>query len=182
MVCYCDDCQSFAHFLGRADRLLDAHGGTEIFQTSPARVELTSGAQCLACVYLREGSGLLRWYSACCQTAIGNTLANHKDPFVGLILRGVVQADGVSVDDLLGPVRYRGNARFARGDRATLDAHARLPLSYWVRVSVKVLRWRLRGDGARSPFFSASGGPVVEPRVLSPDELHRVEMLRDQMR
>ena len=24
MACYCDDCQSFAHFLGRADEVLDA--------------------------------------------------------------------------------------------------------------------------------------------------------------
>jgi hypothetical protein len=30
--CYCDDCQAFAHFLGRADAILDAHGGTEIAQ------------------------------------------------------------------------------------------------------------------------------------------------------
>ncbi len=29
VVCYCDDCQAFAHRLGRAD-LLDAHGGSDI--------------------------------------------------------------------------------------------------------------------------------------------------------
>ena len=36
--CYCDDCQAFAHFLGRADDVLDAYGGTEITQMSQANV------------------------------------------------------------------------------------------------------------------------------------------------
>jgi hypothetical protein len=31
VVRYCDDCQAFAHQLGRAD-LLDRHGGTDIVQ------------------------------------------------------------------------------------------------------------------------------------------------------
>ena len=35
MVCYCDDCQAFLHYLGRAD-LLDALGGTDIVQMAPA--------------------------------------------------------------------------------------------------------------------------------------------------
>ena len=35
VVCYCDDCQAFAHRLGRAD-LLDAHGGSDVVQVAPA--------------------------------------------------------------------------------------------------------------------------------------------------
>src|SRR4051812_39818162 len=35
VICYCDDCQAFAHWLARAD-LLDAHGGTDIVQLAPA--------------------------------------------------------------------------------------------------------------------------------------------------
>ena len=31
-VCYCDDCQSFAHFLGRADDVLDAHDLLDDFE------------------------------------------------------------------------------------------------------------------------------------------------------
>lgn len=34
-VCYCKDCQTFARFLGQAD-ILDAAGGTDIFQMPPA--------------------------------------------------------------------------------------------------------------------------------------------------
>jgi hypothetical protein len=36
IVCYCDDCQAFAHRIGRAD-LLDAHGGSDIVQVRPHR-------------------------------------------------------------------------------------------------------------------------------------------------
>jgi hypothetical protein len=35
LVCYCDDCQSYLHHLGRAD-LLDANGGTEVIPAYPA--------------------------------------------------------------------------------------------------------------------------------------------------
>ena len=135
------------------------------------------GAKRLACVRLREG-GLTRWHSACCNTPIGNTLSGNP-PFVGLILHCAAPADGAALDSALGPVRIRGNARFAKGDRAALDAHDGLPLSYFLRLGLMVLGWRLRGDGARSPFFDAAGGLVAEPRVLSAEELREVEAARD---
>src|SRR5262245_25612243 len=72
VVCYCDDCQSFAHVLERSEDTLDAHGGTEIFQMSPAQLEFTAGADRLACLRLTP-KGLLRWYASCCRTPIGNT-------------------------------------------------------------------------------------------------------------
>ena len=50
--CYCDDCQAFAHFLGRADEILDAHGGTEITQMSQANVVFTAGADKIAAMRL----------------------------------------------------------------------------------------------------------------------------------
>ena len=55
-VCYCDDCQAFAHFLGRAADILDPHGGTEIFQMSPARIALTAGTERLACMRLSSAT------------------------------------------------------------------------------------------------------------------------------
>src|SRR5262245_44421193 len=111
VVCYCDDCQSFAHFLDRAQDVLDEHGGTEIFQTSAGRLAITAGADRLACVRLQP-SGLLRWYTACCRTPIGNTLATRQLPFVGLVVACLERAE---LDPVLGPVRARGHARFAKG-------------------------------------------------------------------
>ena len=64
LVCYCDDCQYFAHFLGRAEDILDPHGGSDIFQMAPARIEIIEGESAIACVRLTPG-GLMRWYSDC---------------------------------------------------------------------------------------------------------------------
>ena len=63
LACYCDDCQSFAHFLGRADDVLDAHGGTDVFSMTLAHLEITEGADQLACVRLTAG-GMFRWDTA----------------------------------------------------------------------------------------------------------------------
>jgi hypothetical protein len=58
-VCYCRDCQAFAHFLGRPEEILDSKGGSDVVQTTPARVTLTDGIEMLACMRLTE-KGLRR--------------------------------------------------------------------------------------------------------------------------
>lgn len=179
VVCYCDDCQSFLHFLGNATEVLDAHGGTDIFQMSPARLRFTEGSERLACMRLRP-RGLLRWYADCCKTPIGNTPPTRALPFVGLIRVCVEPFSGVlSADGVLGPVRARVNARFAKGERAALDAHDKATASMILRFLRILAMARLRGDQARSPFFDAAGAPIVEPHVLSEEELARVEATRD---
>jgi len=178
-VCYCDDCQSFAHFLKRPADILDEHGGTEVFQTSPARVEFIDGADRLACMRLKP-SGLLRWYASCCRTPVGNTLATAKMPFVGLI-RACLDADDAALDAALGPIRYRGMGRFAKGDVSGLGVHDRFTLGMLGRITRILIGAKLRGDARRSPFFDAeSGTPVAVPKVLSADELREVEMARDR--
>ncbi len=178
-VCYCDDCQSFAHFLGRPAEILDEHGGTEVFQTSPARVEIAAGADRLACIRLTP-KGLLRWYASCCRTPIGNTLATPKIPFVGLV-RACLAADDAALESVLGPVRYRGMGRFAKGDISGLDVRERFSLGSLARVTGIIVGAKLRGDARRSPFFDAANGePVAAPNVLSEEELRRIETARDR--
>ncbi|MEE8557012.1 MAG: DUF6151 family protein, partial [Myxococcota bacterium] len=177
LVCYCDDCQSFAHFLGGAERILDANGGTDIFQMSPARLEFSEGVEQLACIRLTPG-GMLRWHARCCNTPIGNTMAARGIPFVGLIHSCVDHA--ADRNAALGPIRARINGRFAKGDRAQLEAHDRAPLSLIFHFVPMILRARLRGDHNRSPFFDTKTGKLrVEPRVLTAEELREVERTRD---
>ena len=180
VVCYCDDCQSFAHFLEGAEHVLDGHGGTDIFQMSPRRVEISAGAEHLACMRLTP-KGLHRWYADCCRTPIGNTMASPQMPFVGVIHSGMDHASsGRSRDEALGPIRAGINARFATGDRSRLDAHDRAPASMLVRLMGMLLMARLRGEHTPSPFFDAkTGEPSVVPRVLTQDELRQVEAARD---
>ena len=40
-VCYCKDCQAFAHFLGRPTEILDERGGTEVAQILPKNLAFT---------------------------------------------------------------------------------------------------------------------------------------------
>jgi hypothetical protein len=165
-VCYCKDCQAFAHFLGRADDMLDAQGGTDIFQTSQAHLALHTGHDSVACMRLTT-SGLARWYASCCNTPIGNTLATSGVPFIGLT---TVFAKG-AVAAALGPIRARVHVDSARDGRAAVPAGG-LPMPYVLaRALWLMLRWRLRGDHRRSPLFAAPGyRPIAEPRVLTAEE------------
>src|SRR5262249_17348399 len=81
-LCYCKACQPVARFLERADGL-DSAGGTDIFQMPPARVKLTTGTDALRC--LRFSSKVIRWYTDCCRTPIGNTAADPRFPVLALI-------------------------------------------------------------------------------------------------
>lgn len=82
--CYCTDCRAFAHFLGKAPDVLDEQGGTEIVQVAQPRLRFIQGEDYLSAVRLSD-KGMIRWYASCCGTPIGNTLANPKVSFIGLI-------------------------------------------------------------------------------------------------
>lgn len=173
VVCYCDDCQLFQHHLGKAADVLDEHGGTRIFQISPAAFEPTRGEEQLACLRLRPG-GLIRWYARCCSTPIGNTLATPKLPFLGVIRASMqAAAGGEDIESTIGPVLCGVNGGYATGrPEEAFRVYDKAPFWLLVRFMRKMLRWRFRGDGKRSPFFDAESGRLsVEPKVLSEEEL-----------
>ena len=173
-VCYCDDCQAFAHYLGQPDTVLDAYGGTSIFQVSPSRLTITQGARHLACVRLTDGR-LLRWYASCCGTPIGNTPASYKMHFLGLIHVFLDLAALESpVDEALGVVRARAFKRFATGDRSVINA---MPGSFWPFLLGgirRILGARLTGAYRSTPFFDESGKPVTAPHRLTGEERSRL--------
>lgn len=176
-VCYCDDCQAFAHFLGRAAEILDPQGGTEVFQLSPAALLITAGAERLACMRLSD-RGLCRWYAGCCNTPIGNTMHTSQVPFVGLVHLCMQRpAEDPALQRALGPIQVRSFRRFAKGDAAALPAD-KVPMPLMVlRLLGSMLKWRLRGDHRRSPFFEPrTGKPIASPRVLG--TIEREELRR----
>ncbi|MFK7956812.1 MAG: DUF6151 family protein [Lysobacterales bacterium] len=172
-VCYCDDCQLFAHFLDKADRVLDDYGGTQIFQMSPRHFEFTAGQENLACVRLKP-KGLYRWYARCCNTPLANTVTSDL-PFIGLINPVLKQATEANV----GPVKLRVHGRFARGDASAVGAHPKAPISGILAVLGRLLRNRLRGDKKRNALFDPnSGRPRVEPHTLAPEDLEQLIQAR----
>jgi Family of unknown function (DUF6151) len=165
-VCYCRDCQAFAHFLGRAEAVLDERGGSEIIQIPPRNLTFTQGSEALACMRLTE-KGLLRWYAGCCNTPIGNTLATPKISFIGLV-HNCLESGAQSLDDSFGPIRAWVNPKGAKGDPKP-EVVGQGPVVWW--FITRVLRARLNGDYKRNPLFNAdTGKPVMIPRVLSADE------------
>lgn len=183
VVCYCDDCQCFQHYLGQAEHVLDEHGGTDIFQMSPGKLEITSGREHLACLRLRP-DGTVRWYAACCNTPIGNTLATPALPFVGVITVFIdPQGDAATRAAALGPVTGGVFARYALGDTASLDAHAKAPLSMIFSFLGRVARWRLGGAHKQTPFFDRSTGALATtPTILTEEELADVRQKQKDYR
>ena len=169
-VCYCDDCQAFAHHLGQADTVLDDYGGTALIQVSPSRLTITQGAQHLSCVRLTDRN-LLRWYASCCGTPIGNTPGSYRMHFLGLIHVCVdLSALDVPVNKALGQVRARVFKRFTTGDRSVINA---MPGSFWPFLlggMRRILGALLTGAYKATPFFDSSGRPIAEPHQLTQEE------------
>jgi uncharacterized protein DUF6151 len=171
LVCYCRDCQAFAHFLGKASETLDAQGGTDVIQTLPARLTFTAGQEELACVRLSE-KGLVRWYAKCCNTPIGNTLADYRISFIGLV-HTCLQTPGKSLDSSFGPVRMRAFAKGAKGGGVKSNPLAMT--SGILRMIAMLTRARITGAYKRTPLFSPdTGAPIVTPKILSVAEREAV--------
>ena len=165
-VCYCRDCQAFAHFLGRAEEILDERGGSDIVQVLPKKVTFSQGIDKLACIRLTD-KGLLRWYASCCRTPIGNTLATPKLSFVGLV-HNCLKGGGASLSDAFGPVRVWVNTKSAHGEPKPKTRGLGATGAWFFGT---VLPARFNGDYRTTPFFHVSTGvPIVTPRVLSAEE------------
>jgi len=170
-VCYCTDCQAFAHFLQRPTDILDSLGGTDIIQTLPKYISFTEGTENLACMRLTD-KGLLRWYASCCHTPIGNTPPNFKLSFIGLIHTCLEAGDG-SPESAFGPIRMHVHTKHAKekGKVKSVGVAAAL-----FRVTGMILRARFDGSYRITPFFlPETGAPIVSPKVLRVQELKELK-------
>lgn len=159
-VCYCHDCQAYARLLGGPQRVLDSLGGTDIVATAARHVRFTAGASSLACLSLSP-RGLLRWYAGCCNTPIANTPRDWRLPYVGLVHTCLRQPQ--PMEQSFPRVHMRVNTQSAHGQVA-----GRNTPGSWARFARLILRLgaqRLTGGFRATPFFDASGTPVVAVEV-----------------
>ena len=158
-VCYCRDCQAFQRHLGQED-VLDAQGGTDLFQTMPDRVKIEDGAEHLACLQLTP-KGPLRWYAACCNTAICNSGRTRTLPLASMMVHAFAE------DRPLGPVIARVNHKGATGHiEGDMGSTSTLIRRFLASALLALVTGRYR----KTPFFSSDGAPVSPPLVLSDDE------------
>lgn len=167
VTCYCDDCQTFARALGAQGDALGPGAGTGLVQTTPDRLEILRGAEHLAILRLSP-KGLLRWYAACCDTPMMNTLPNLKLSFVGLVVRPDQQT---AVAALLG---QRSAHVFTSTARPRTEA-PRKDVAFAAAgfaVLRRMLVGALAGRAKLSPLRSEAGEPVAPIRVLTKEERH----------
>lgn len=165
-TCYCRDCQTFARALGREQDVLDAHRGMDLVAMAPMGFRITAGEAQLACLSLSP-KGLLRWHSACCNTAIANTPRDPKLPYAGVLVT-CMAGGAAALDAAFGPSRIALNTGSAQGEVRATPVRTGLGL---LRILWGVLRVKTGGRGRVNPFFRpGSSDPVSAPRVLTREE------------
>lgn len=166
LKCYCDDCQSFMHYLKRSD-LLDANGGTEIVPIYPSDMKILAGKEQLKCTRI-IANGMYRFSTICCNTPVGNT--DFKRAWIGTHRRMF----GNKLDQVFTEVRASILGKFGHG---TLPPG--VPEKFNFKGFKVVMPFMLKGQFLKrnrpSPFFE-NEAPVVEPYVLSSEE--RAELLK----
>lgn len=161
VVCHCHDCQHFARRFDAADRVMDGHGGTALFQSRCARVQFESGREEMACLHLTE-KPTLRWYAACCETPMFNTYANGKVPYITTLLGN---CDAGTVRERLGaPIGhlFTADAPVHPGDVPEMSM-----MKLMRRFFGRMVRDIVSGDRRRAALFDARTlRPIASPERL----------------
>ncbi len=163
VICCCDDCQRFAHYLEK-DAILDEFGGTRIVQMTPAQVRITQGLGNVQCIRLKP-KGVYRWYTACCHTPIANTLSAGV-PFVGLIHN--IFENEKDIEDCLGPAALRVQVKHAlKTPSDRLAAAKGFPVGLILSTAFRLIVAKIQKGDKPTPFFDAYGEPISAPTILS---------------
>lgn len=156
LVCHCGDCRAAGRYFGQTD---SAQIGVDMFQTSPDTIQFSSGAEHLAILRLSP-KGPLRWYAACCNTPMFNTLSRPGLAFVTVLLSntddpavfGPVAAESF-VPQAGGPPKHKNGGRMVMGIMSRLAAA------------------RLSGRWKKTPFFDlATGEPRAPVHLIDKEE------------
>lgn len=159
VVCHCTDCQNFARYLGAADRILQQHGGTALYQCRCARLRLTKGTDKLACLHLTD-KPTLRWYASCCRTPLFNTYANGRIPYITTL---VANCRPEEVTAAIGPVVGHLQLKQAHSDAPPMAMRTLMR-----RFLGRMLRDVISGDRRRNALFDpVTLAPISRPYRLS---------------
>lgn len=169
IVCLCDDCQSFAHYLGRAGDVLTPDGGTDVYPAYPTRVSFTKGTEHLKCLRLSP-KGLYRWYADCCKTPVANCPTSSKVPYVGVI-HSILHpaAEDTTVDAALGPPQARIMGKYGIRPLQPGTYSTAYPGVIFMALRLMAIGWISRQQHP-SPFYDSTGSSRVVPYILTLDE------------
>ncbi len=132
--------------------------GIRYFQTTPDCFELIAGADQLHAIRWKSPR-LIRWYAACCNTPLFNTLDTPKWAFASLMV------DRLATPDALGPCTAHAFVPRPNGKRGHKNA-ARFMWGFAKSVTVA----RITGTWRDTPFFNANGTPVAPIQTLTHED------------
>lgn len=168
VTCYCKDCQTAASLFGHADELLSPGGGSEIWQTTPDRVTIASGAEHLEILRLSP-KGLFRWHARCCDTPIFNTMSRVAWPFVGVVLRQA-ELDGAASG--LGSSRCRAFTKYARPEPGAPKSDRGF-VGAGLRVLSRMMAAWISGRAKSNPLLTVVGAPIAPVSVIPLEQRQR---------
>lgn len=161
VICHCTDCQQLTRHLGHAD-VLDAHGGSALYQSRCARLRLDTGREQLACLHMTD-KPTLRWYASCCGMPLFNTYANGKLPYITTQLAA---SDPAKRADLVGPPLGHLFTADGIGDTSALPKMSMAKLMR--RFFPRMIKDLISGDRRRCPLFGAKTlQPIAPPHRLT---------------
>lgn len=168
LLCYCDDCQAFLHYLKRPD-LLNENGGTEIIPAYPADINFIAGQEFVKCVRLHS-KGMYRFYTSCCFTPIANT--DPTRPWAGINHRMYTTKDATKLDRELGPIKASIMGKYAKGT-PPVGTPEKFDFKGMVAVLPFIIKGKVLGKAKNSPFFK-NNAAIVEPKVLTAEERSKI--------
>lgn len=83
-ICYCTDCQIYAHYLHAQSEILNCLGGTEVIAVRPKQISIISGSEYLSCISLTN-LGAFRFFAHCCKTPICNMPRKSHTDHISLL-------------------------------------------------------------------------------------------------
>lgn len=153
VVCHCRSCRRAMELAGLS---VEASGGVRLYQTTPDKIAITTGAEHLVPKQFTEKGGIFRWHAACCNTPMFNTMKSPTFFFAGVLTCNL--ADTAP----LGPVLVEG---FIAGEDGK-QRHKNLSTMMW-RFLKRAARARLSGHHRENWFFGPDGKPVAKPEFLN---------------
>ncbi len=172
IICMCDDCQSFAHFLKREDEILDEFGGTEIYQVSSNEIQINRGREKIKCLKLSP-KGICRFFASCCNTPIAN-MVSLKVSFAGVVTDFIQDEDNQLDRD----IEYRCMSKYAKKEvigNSSQGFSKLLTLKILKRVVLGYFNKRYLPNS----FFDADSGNVLHEIVLVSKE--KKEEIRESL-
>jgi hypothetical protein len=168
IICYCDDCQIYAKYLGAEKTVLNENGGTEIFQVTPNKVSFTRGIKNIGCLRLGP-KGLNRWCAKCCQTPLANTLG-ARVAFTG-ILTSIIDFNKIGMTEVeaLGRIQSRCMAKYAHG-KIIEKSHPKYPLGITLKIIKMIVFGKIFKSYNPNPFFESKTGKLISEPVYADRE------------